>query len=181
MQKEFLWWKFISRTPSYSRKLKAIMGWWLILSACTPSLAPPSWTQTLINPLSILIFTACKVSSQPFPRTQDQDSWQLHASGTHKIMSLKITMNTLTSTLQALVTEVKWFVIVLALNWLRQNITHVNWATSTLIISREDLNHKFYPESVGQSMKDNVFSVSKKLRMSESFLRLTSTPEFLSG
>lgn len=47
--------------------------------------------------------------------------------------------------------------MVLALDWLRKNKTHVDWVTSVLNIKQEWVNHQIYPYTAGQLLQDHVF------------------------
>ena len=46
---------------------------------------------------------------------------------------------------------------VLGLDWLRQNNPYIDWATSTLTIKRNGVNHQIYPDTVHQLMQEHVF------------------------
>lgn len=88
------------------------------------------------------------------------DSWKLPVR--HKTLPLTISMGTLTSSLCAPVKEVKCYDIILGLDWVRQNKPHVDWATSTLVVSQEGVHHKVYPKLVDQLMKDHIFVLITK-------------------
>lgn len=68
--------------------------------------------------------------------------------------------------------NVKGYVIVLGLDWLQKNILHVDWASSTLVVSCEGVHHKTYPDNVDQMMKDHKFvRIPKTLEEQHEFIK----------
>ena len=74
-----------------------------------------------------------------------------------KAAPFSVRLGSLNSTLQGPIMDMEPYDAVLGLDWLRQNNPYIDWATSTLTIKRNGVNHQIYPDKIHWLMQEHVF------------------------